>query len=161
MHPPHPLTAFFECPRCHKVEPSTCKAFQYNDLDRKHKCARCQKTSIIKSWKCCCGIEWQRCAIHRYSTLLEKTPNMNQPAQGQSLSELVTSKRKRKATSPLVSFDEILADDIRMDDQKLDQKGRDHEPSDILLGVREHKSVRINFLGPIRRQRFYGDRCIS
>ena len=77
-----------------------------------------------------------RDALQRYSTLLEKTPIVSQPAQGQSHSELVTSKRKRKETSPFVTFDEILADDIRMDDQKLDQTGRDHDPSDILLGVR-------------------------
>ena len=161
MHPPRPLTAFFTCPQCQKVESSTCKVFQYSDIDRMHKCARCNKTSRIKSWKCSCGIEWQRCAVHRYSTLLEKTPIVSQSAQGQSHSELVTSKRKRKATSSLVTLDEIPADDIRVDNQKLDQIGRDHEPSDILLGVRKHKSVRINFLGPILKKRFYGDRCIS
>ena len=161
MHPTHPLTAFFECPRCQKVEPSTCKVFQYNDIDRKHKCARCNKTSQIKSWKCGCGIEWQRCAIHRYSTLLEKTPNNMQPTKGQTQSVLATLKRKRKATSSLVTFDEILADDIRMDDHRLDQKNRDREPNDIILGMRKHKAVRPNLLGPILKMRFYGDRCTN
>ena len=145
-----------------QVEPSKCKAFQYNDLDRKHKCARCKKASIIKSWKCCCGIEWQRCAIHRYSTLLEKTPNVIHPAQGQPQSDLATSKRKRKATSPLVTFDEIVADDIRLDEQRLDQKDRDRDRSDIILGMRKHKAARLNFLGPILKERFYGgSRCID
>ena len=93
--------------------------------------------------------------------LIEKTPNVNKPAKGQSHSDLATSQRKRKAISPILDFDEILAEEISMYDQKLDRKSQDHATSDILLGVRKHKSVRINFLGPILKKRFYGDRCIS
>ena len=157
-HPPHPLTAIFECPRCQKVEPNTCKVFQYNDLDKKQTCARCHKSSNIRSWKCCCGTEWQRCAIHRYSTLLEKAPNVNKPAEGQSHSDLATSQRKRKASTPLLTYDEILAEEISMDDRKLDRMSQDHATSVIPLGERKHKSVRINFLGPTLRTRFYGGR---
>ena len=73
----------------------------------------------------------------------------------------MTSKRKRKATNPPVNFDEILADDIRMENQKVDANDRDHEPGDIILGMPKHKSVRLTLLVPILKERFYGDRCIS
>ena len=134
-HPPHPNTAFYECPQCHKVESSSCKAFQYNDLDIKQKCTHCKKHSAVKLWKCKCGTKWHRCIVHRYSTPLEKMPHMSKAAIGQPLPAIDTSTQKRKAFEHLVSYDDILADDLRIHIKKLHGKnGQDHNMDNIPLG---------------------------
>ena len=37
-----PDVTFYECPRCSKVEPSSCGSFQLDDLDKKQKCKLCK-----------------------------------------------------------------------------------------------------------------------
>jgi ribonuclease HI len=55
---------FYKCKQCDLVEPSTCTSFQYTDLDRKHKCMHCKKSSSVKDWSCECGENWFNCALH-------------------------------------------------------------------------------------------------
>ncbi len=159
-HPPRPQTAFFECPLCKKVDSSTCSAFQYKDLDRKQRCTSCNRTSQVKQWKCVCGTEWQRCAIHRYSTLLAKAPCNEAPANGQPHSA-ETSTKKRQAINRLVTYDEILAEDVFLGNKEVDQKGQEHGLGEISLGNRKSLSLNPNFLGPILTKRFCGGSRIS
>ena len=34
-------------------------------LDAKIMCRFCKKTTLVKSWKCKCGIDWHRCRKHQ------------------------------------------------------------------------------------------------
>ena len=157
-HPAQPNTAFFECPNCLKVEPSSCKDFQYNDLDIKHTCFMCNKHSAVKNWRCACGTRWYGCTTHRYNTLPATNLHMSKTANGQPASASVISKcnRKRKWQGHSASFDDILADDFKRADRKNDPHGLLTNESVISLGICPHTSVGENFLGPILKKRFYG-----
>ena len=61
-------TAFYVCPLCKKVEPSSNSSFNYNDLDLNINCGRCKNKSGIKLWICSCETRWQTCQVHRYCT---------------------------------------------------------------------------------------------
>ena len=63
-HPECPAIAFFECPQCSAVEPSTEKAFQYKDPDAQHKCIVCQRKARVRYWKCTCRKLWHNREEH-------------------------------------------------------------------------------------------------
>lgn len=152
-HPLQPDTAFFECPQCRMVEPSSCKALQHNNLDSKHKCSHCNKHSAVKLWKCKCGTRWHMCLVHRYST--HSKPRMSHTDKGQPLPASSSGPlAKRKA--PLIIYDEVLADDLKIAQNKLDQQGLNHIVFDMPFGMTMHHNVRPSFLGPILKKRFMG-----
>ena len=57
--------AFYECPHCSKVEPSTLGNFQLADLDVKQLCSSCRHRTALKLWKCKCNIKWHMCKTHK------------------------------------------------------------------------------------------------
>ena len=61
---------------------------------------------------------------------------------------------KRKA--PLITYDEILAGDFKIAQNKLDQQDQSHIVFDIPSGMTMHHTVRTNFLAPILKKRFIG-----
>jgi hypothetical protein len=82
---------FYKCRQCDLVEPSTCTSFQYLDLDRKHKCMHCKKSSSVKDWSCECGENWFNCALHACPVVHGNQPlhshvqATEQPASSKSL----------------------------------------------------------------------------
>ena len=61
---------FYHCPKCDKVESSQRGVFQRVDLDFKHRCGFCCKSTAVKSWTCQCGSQWHTCPEHRGGYLL-------------------------------------------------------------------------------------------
>ena len=151
MLPINNNTSFYTCPRCDKVEPSTCKAFQLTDLDIKHACFACRKHTAVKLWKCKCGTKWHACKIHRQhaiSVTPEDTTKYNE-----SLCQSDESFIKRRRTTPNYkhTYDDILTDDIRRDNKR---RRKSLKVVDITLGNVLHKRIHANLLGPILTKRF-------
>ena len=146
-------TSFYTCPRCTKVEPSTCKSFQLHDLDNKHKCFACHKLSAVKLWKCKCDVRWHMCGQHQPCKFPDSTRGRTINDKG-SLCQFEKSSTKKRRTHPNnhQSYDDILTDEIRRDNKRK----RDSAMSDINLGNVLHQRIRVNFLGPVLKKRFKG-----
>ena len=159
-HPRTPVTSFFECPNCQAVEPSSCKHFQYRDLDIKHKCSNCAKYNAVRFWKCPCGSRWQHCQVHWYSVTPETYSHMS-TASGQSHSKAGTPWRKRKRANYAggLSYDELLAEEKRETHHRLRKLTRPNAETVITLGKQVHTSIYCispNLVGPSLKKRFMG-----
>ena len=141
---------------CTKLVDQYCELFQAHTSVPKNNITCVRPPSCIIS-----GVG--ECTMHLELNMerMESKGTSDAVQRGQTQSVLATPKCKRKDIRPLVTFEEILADDIRMDEHRLDQRNRDHEPNDIIIGMRQHKAARSNFLGPILKKRFHGDRCTN
>ena len=110
---PQVSTHFFKCPRaqCGKVEPSTCKEFQYNDLDIRRKCFGCAKATPVRNWLCPCGISWFRCRAH---SACSTEATSSQSTQVQTKLRAPTSlPSKRKAKESVIDYDTLLSEDLK------------------------------------------------
>ena len=72
---PRLCVAFYKCPRCNMVEPSSCGDFQTVDLDKKHKCFYCSFNSEVKLWKCQGDTRWYVRIISTTTMLHLRTPS--------------------------------------------------------------------------------------
>ena len=150
-------TAFFKCPHCKKVEPSTCAAFQHIDLDKTQKCTACKHFSAVKLWKCSCGKAWHLCQMHKHTPAPHQHNATMHPLNGQPSYPASASKRKRELPpNYLLSYDEMLAEDFRTK-QKNEERAHDYENRVILLGNSVHRSIPSNFLSPNLKRRFLGE----
>jgi len=61
---------FYHCPKCKKVESSQRGVFQRVDLDFKHRCGFCNKSTAVNTWTCECNSPWHSCVKHRGGYLL-------------------------------------------------------------------------------------------
>ena len=82
---PEENAIFYHCPKCNRVESSQRGVFQRVDLDFKHRCEFCSKSTAVKSWTCQCGTLWHTCHEHRGGYLLmpEGQPITARPINGQ------------------------------------------------------------------------------
>ncbi len=156
-----PDVTFYECPRCSKVEPSSCRSFQLDDLDLKHKCKLCNKLSCIKLWKCQCKDKWYTCSLHTrnnndYSTSACFPCNMT-TAKGRPLAHDIGKVRKKARTSFQLTFNQNLDADFRRADNK---RKRDNCET-FALGNTVHESIHPSLLGPILKKRFIGSSLIG
>jgi hypothetical protein len=150
--------AFFECPICQKVEPSTCAAFQHIDLDKKQLCTACLRQSAVKLWKCNCGKAWHICHVHKHMPLPQNTHATMLPSIGQPSASANRLKRKRKQPpSYLLSYAEMLAEDLRKTQLKEERDVQGIQHRVISLGNCKHGPIRSNFLSPNLKRRFMGD----
>ena len=53
------------------------KAFDANTLDARAHCNHCKRTSIVRSWKCKCGIAWHACETHIHAPVETRKFNEN------------------------------------------------------------------------------------
>ena len=151
-------TAFFECPHCQKVEPSTCVTFQHIDLDKTQRCTACKHQSAVKLWKCTCGKTWHLCPKHKNTPVPQITHATMLPSNGQPSVPASASKRKRKQPpSYLLTYDEMLAADLRKAQEKEERDAHYLENRVILLGKSVHRSIPSSFLSPNLKRRFMGE----
>ena len=136
------------------MEPNTIKKFQKDDLDIKHKCIGCQRSSPVKNWNCECGTKWHMCILHSTNRALAGEPQIKK-LKIQPPPELDHSTMEQKGLKPLGPFETILADDIRMElkRKRLETREEAHNGTFDLGHIRLHE-VPLNFLGPILRKRF-------
>ena len=104
------------------------------------------------NWNCACGYRWDTCKSHsRYNT--SETTHRKNTACGQSTEPSKTS-YKRRCLLP-ATYEEILADDLKKARLKRTQR-EDLDRMELDLGVRKHKRIRMDLLGPKLRSRFMG-----
>ena len=157
---PQRCVAFYACPRCKTVEPSSCGDFQTVDLDKKHKCFYCSINSEVKLWKCQCDSRWHICPTHRYNN--NATPeipasHMKTTASGQSShrQKRASSKLRKRKLFPLQHYDDALADDVKRADKKARLTAANlKRKSEVALGELIHTRVKPNLLGPVLTRRF-------
>ena len=111
--PPDQNTVFPSCPHklCDKVEPSTCKDFQLKNLDAKHKCFHCHRSSSIRNWSCPCGVRWHSCALHSHvigDTVI--LPQTQVSAKWQASSS--ASRQRKRARSSSNVYEELFTEDL-------------------------------------------------
>ena len=158
-HPDKVNIAYFQCPRCPHVESSSCVAFQYHDLDVKQLCNACCRKSVVKMWKCECGVIWHSCATHRHRTCRDNNPSMKKPAHGRTSSNASINDKqpaKRTRVLPPPTYEQILAEDVEKAKRKQDALDAGSEEQCITLGFTKHRVIKSNFLGPILKKRFLG-----
>ncbi len=111
-------TGFYQCALCRKVEPNTCRSFQYRDLDAKHKCSHCKKASPVNYWTCSCGLRWFMCPRHRKD--LSSCTNLPQlgVAKQQTSSSSSTTRKRSHAEVSSSSLQEMLEQDLRREDRR-------------------------------------------
>ena len=145
---PQAGTQFYECKSCNKVEPSTCKEFQYHDLDLRRKCFHCKKHSEVKEWRCSCGVRWYLCPTHRKdSQVIPTSPHSHVQAKWQASS---SDSRKRKAEVDTSDFEVLLEEDLRRERKRVAVT-----PARIItLGDVVLSSQGPTKLGPILSRRF-------
>ena len=109
---PLAITHFYKCPmsQCDKVEPSTCKEFQYCDLDRRRKCFGCHKASPVRDWMCSCGNSWFRCPMH-CACNTESTSSHSSQVQAK-LPASSSKPCKRKVGDGALNYDALLSEDL-------------------------------------------------
>ena len=107
------LLDFYKCPRaqCDKVEPSTCKEFQYNDHDTPRKCFGCSKATPVRNWLCSCGISWFRCSAH-VACGAEATSSHTTQVKAK-LRTRTSLPSKRKAEESAIDYDALFSEDIK------------------------------------------------
>jgi len=146
--------AFYECPHCSKVEPSTLGTFQLADLDAKQICSSCRHRTALKLWKCKCNIKWHMCKTHKNALGVYTIPPKVQPSNGQPLTISRRKGHKRKSIIPnyLMSHDQLL----EMEDKCAKKKCIPEPPACIVLHSKgiATKRVSSNFLGPCLIKRF-------
>ena len=110
-------TQFYECKSCNKVEPSTCKEFQYLNLDCRRKCFHCKKLSEVKDWRCSCGVRWYLCQTHRKDSPDNRTasPQSHVRAKWQTSSP---ESQKRKAEVSTSEFEALLEEDLKREKKR-------------------------------------------
>ena len=110
---PQVITHFYKCPRaqCDMVEPSTCKEFQYNDLDIRRKCFGCAKATPVRNWLCSCGISWFRCSAH-VACITEATSSHSTQVQTK-LRARTSLPCKRKAEESAIDYDALFSEDLK------------------------------------------------
>ena len=150
-------TAFFNCPLCQRVEPSTCEAFQCQDLDKKQRCTSCKKRSPVKLWKCSCDKKWHICSIHKK----DARPTSCQPtvttSNGQPPEPSRSSGRKRTLPpSYLLSYEEMRLEDFNVAQRKQRRLSLNIGDRVVSLGNFMHGRIKPNFLSPNLKQRFMG-----
>ena len=103
----------FKCPRaqCGKVEPSTCKEFQYTDLDIRRKCFGCAKSTPVRNWMCVCAISWFRCSAH--SACFTETASSHSSQVQTKLRTPTSLPSKRKAEGSAIDYDALLSEDLK------------------------------------------------
>ena len=147
--------SYFQCPRCSHVEYSSCKSFQFSDLEHKQKCNACEATTQVKDWKCECEIPWHRCGHHRFSTNDHITKSMKRETNRQTSATSSVPKKGRpnNASDPL-SFEELLKQDVQTAKRNRDdEEDLTLEPL-IVLGKPTIKSIKVSSLGAILKKRF-------
>ena len=148
------IVAFFECPYCNKIEPSTQGNFQLADLDCKQLCSSCRHRTALKLWKCKCNTKWHMCKTHKNALGVYTIPPKVQPSNGQPLIIPRRKGHKRKAIVPnyLMSYEQLL----EMEDDKALKKRVLAPPASIVLQQRKtaYKRVPSSFLGPSLIKRF-------
>ena len=129
--PPVQNAVFLTCPNkfCDKVESSTCRDFQFHDLDAKHKCFHCHKLSGVRNWNCPCGVRWHVCQLHAVVVgSLTISPRSQVLAKWQASSSGGQKRKQAEASSK--GYGELLAEDLRREGKR----GR-HDPArTITLG---------------------------
>ncbi len=144
--------AFYSCPHCSKVEPSTNTAFQRIELDRKVRCTHCYHYQPVKLWNCECNVKWHLCQVHA-------APNtcvamVTAPMGQTSCNKGILSQKRKLSPASTMTFDEMLAADHNRDRTKKLRANK--EPGDriISLGDWKHTTLRSSFLSPALRTRF-------
>ena len=151
---PFQETQFFECPKCKHFEPNTINKFQKDDLDIKHQCRRCHKSSPVKNWNCQCGTKWHVCSLHSNIRTFGNQPPLKK-VKVQPNSELEAPTTRQKGFMPPASFENLLAEDQRMELKRKHPDSREeHHSGYIDLGQCMHHEVSPNLLGPILKRRF-------
>ena len=145
---PVATTHFYKCKLCNKVEPSTCKEFQYHDLDLKHKCFHCTRSTEVKVWCCSCGDRWYLCPIHRKASGT-RSDSTREHVQAKWQASSSTS-LKRKAESSTSNFGALLEEDLKRERKR----ARNKLAETITLGYLASSSQGPVKLGPILSRRF-------
>jgi hypothetical protein len=121
---------FLTCPNelCAKVETSTCRDFQFQDLDAKHKCFHCHRCIGIRKWYCPCGVRWHLCSDHSVQVgQVSISPRSQVQANWQSSS---SGSRGTKRAASSRGYDELTAEDLRVEGKR----GRPDHSRTITLG---------------------------
>ena len=132
--------------------------FQHIDFDKIQRCTACKHHSAFNLWKCICGKPWHSCPEHKDVPVPQMNHATMLPSNGQPSIPTSSSKRKRKQPpSYRLTYDEILAEDLRNIQEKEERDAHDIENRVILLGNRVHLSIPSNFLSPNLKRRFLGE----
>ena len=131
------------------VDPSTYNDFQCHDLDDKHKCTHCHLVSPVKDWQCNCGLKWFLCPEHKCANGAKGLP----APRIVSVSPPIV-RRPRVPTRQLVTFDQLLEEDLR----RASSQGslNDRDPGAI-INLKDGGTLRgpgAARLGPILARRF-------
>ena len=144
-------TEFYQCALCHKVEPNTCSAFQYSDLDARHICFHCKKASSVIDWTCSCGDRWFLCHRHCKSPSACTTSSRHGVAKQQTASSSSTSRKRTLDEVSSPSYEQLLEQDLR----KEERRAKPRQASAITLcDSADIPPVRPSMLPPSLRRRF-------
>ena len=149
-------TTFFTCPRCEHVEPCYLGAFQRVDLDRTQLCMSCKKYSPVHHWKCECGNLWRNCYQHRWCGKPAGVPlpskHKHSSNTGPPLNMGSLRVPKRRKIIPILSFEDLLAQDIYR--ATLKRKERDSERVLELGVIPATTQIKSSFLTADLKRRF-------
>ena len=107
-------------------------------------------------WSCDCGVKWQTCITHRHCTKPDCCTRKKSKAKGQPVSANKPFRRRKKGSCD--TYEEMLAEDLKLEEEKLKAMSLDKASSIIDLGKRPMTDeLRVNFLGPKLKRRFVGD----
>ncbi len=151
-------SAPYSCPHCQRHERSHLKSFQVLDLDRKHTCSSCKRSTPVRQWRCNCDILWHMCSLH--ATVGAHPASC--PAA--VLPPLVAKNPSRKRKSHLLemgTFEDILDDDLRYHATKVGQGCQLGDDSVISLGQPLRGPLRPSCLSPYLRERFASSLTLS
>ena len=143
---------FYSCPKCGKVESSMCKSFQFNDLDKAHKCISCYQSSKINLWKCTCLVQVHTCLLHNkycWQQFVKGSPLYGNAHLTQAIPPIAKLKAKKRKLIIPDSFEAMLASEIGNDHLR-----RSSPDSMIQLGKPIIQHIRAHLLGPILKKRF-------
>ena len=111
-------TGFYQCALCRKVEPNTCRDFQYSDLDVRHKCFHCRKASPVNNWTCCCDLKWFLCPRHCKDPGSCTTSSQQSVVKQQTSSCSSASRKRSHAEASSSDMQEMLEQDLRREHRR-------------------------------------------
>ena len=154
------VLAFYKCPKCQRVEPSSTGAFQVNDLDKKIKCKHCRHQSAIKSWTCQCKRKWHLCGTH---SKIHGIVDHIAPHASPDTQHMHTIKCNKRKIPPdkAQSFESMCQEDAEHQARKVRLLRGIDDNATVVLGVPVQHKLKLNMLSPKLRMRFCSSVCTA
>ena len=157
---PPKVVAFYTCPKCERVEPSSNNSFQLTDLDKKVKCKSCKHKSVAKRWTCQCKRKWHLCDTH--SKALGGVDHAAPRALCKNQHPHINKCCKRKnPPKQAQSFESMCQEDAEHQARKVRMLQGMADSDTIVLGVPLKQELKPGMLSPKLRLRFCSRVCIA